>query len=168
MQLPASPPTTTPARAAANCSRSDRHDRSQTRLRLPARAVPPGRADQRPVSIPDLRALTERFQYALQFGAISVITGEVGSGKSTSLRHVTSTLQRGYLAHHLQLAAGNATPPRSPDLLSDAAVTAIHQGSGGLLRRANHLARGALVAAARESCSQVAAEHVRLAATEIL
>ena len=33
----------------------------------------------------------------------------------------------------------------------DAAVTAIHQGSGGLLRKANHLARGgALIAAARQ------------------
>lgn len=246
--------------------------------------------------IPGLKALTERFHYALSLGAISVITGEVGSGKSTSLRHLTSTLHpaefrliaviastgtlldllrqiclevgsppraslavlsstvrnllldikrkkqipllvvdeahllrfevfaqlhtltqfafdsqtlmpivlagqsslldrllfhtsrplasrvvgrshldalslddmRGYLAHHLQLAAGGAAQPSPPDLLSDPALLAIHQGSGGLLRRANHLARGALIAAAREGCSQVAAEHVRLAATEIL
>ena len=246
--------------------------------------------------IPGLKALTERFHYALQLGLITVITGEVGAGKSTSLRHVAGTLHpaeyrllaviattgtlldllrqiclemgtpprsslavlsrtvrdllteirrkkqtpllvvdeahllrievfaqlhtltqfafdsqtlmplvlagqsslldrllfhtsrplasrvvgrshldalslddmRGYLAHHLQLAAGGAAQPPLPDLLSDAAVTAIHQGSGGLLRRANHLARGALIAAAREGCSQVAAEHVRLAATEIL
>ena len=250
--------------------------------------------------IPGLKALTERFQYALQLGLITVITGEVGAGKSTSLRHVTSTLHpaeyrllaviattgtlldllrqiclemgtpprsslavlsrtvrdlladirrkkqtpllvideahllrfevfaqlhtltqfafdsqtlmplvlagqsslldrllfhtsrplasrvvgrshldalslddmRGYLVHHLQLAAGRDPDPaaaqRAADLLSDAAVVAIHQGSGGLLRRANHLAKGALIAAAREHCSQVAAEHVRLAATEIL
>ena len=246
--------------------------------------------------IPGLKALSERFHYALGLGAISVITGEVGSGKSTSLRHLTSSLHpaefrliaviastgtlldllrqiclevgtppraslavlsstvrnllldikrkkqspllvvdeahllrfevfaqlhtltqfafdsqtlmpivlagqsslldrllfhtsrplasrvlgrshldalalddmRGYLAHHLQLAAGGAAQPPRPHPLSDAAVLAIHQGSGGLLRRANHLARGALIAAARESCSQVAAEHVRLAATEIL
>ena len=79
---------------------------------------------------------------------------------------------RGYLLHHLQLAAGRDSDPaaaqRTADLLSDAAVIAIHQGSGGLLRRANHLARGALMATAREHCSQVAAEHVRIAATEIL
>jgi general secretion pathway protein A len=67
-----------------------------------------------------------------------------------------------YLAHHLALA-GVKTP-----LFSEPAVTAIHQGSGGLLRRANHLARGALVAAANEKCQQVAADHVRLAATELL
>ena len=42
--------------------------------------------------IPGLKALTERFQYALQLSLITVITGEVGAGKSTSLRHVTSTL----------------------------------------------------------------------------
>lgn len=251
-------------------------------------------------SLPGRAALTERFQYALRLGLISVITGEVGSGKSTSLRLLASTLHpaeyrllaviattgtmldllrqlclelgspprsslavlsrtvrdllaaikrkkqtpllvvdeahlmrfevfaqlhtltqfefdsqtlmpivlagqsslldrlmfhtsrplasrvvgrshlealslddmRGYLRHHLCLAASvtpnPTTPPQEPDLLSDDAVVAIHQGSGGLLRRANHLARGALLAAARESCAVVAAEHVRLAATELL
>jgi general secretion pathway protein A len=46
-------------------------------------------------------------------------------------------------------------------------VTAIHQGSGGLYRKANHLARGAIVAAARSESASVTAEHVRLAATEL-
>ena len=68
----------------------------------------------------------------------------------------------GYLSHHLELAGGSA------QLLSEEAVVAIHQGSGGLLRRANSLGRGALLAAARESCQVVSAEHVRLASTEIL
>lgn len=67
-----------------------------------------------------------------------------------------------YLDHHLKIVGG------SPDLLSDEAVTAIHQGSGGLLRRANALARGALLAAAHEKAPVVTAEHVRLATTEIL
>lgn len=242
--------------------------------------------------IPGLKALTERFGYAVQLGLITVITGEVGSGKSTSLRAVSSTLHpaeyrlialtattgtlldllrqiclhfgspprsslavlittvrellidirrkkhtpvlvldeahllrfevfaqlhtltqfdfdtqtlmpmvlagqsslldrllfhtsrplasrvvgrshlealalddmRGYLAHHLRLAGARD----GVDLLSDQAVVAVHQGSGGLLRRANHLARGALMAAAREGCAVVSAEHVRLASTEIL
>lgn len=38
----------------------------------------------------------------------------------------------------------------------------------GLLRKANHLARGALIAAANEKCQQVSADHVRLAATELI
>ena len=67
-----------------------------------------------------------------------------------------------YLAHHLAIAG------ISSNLFSDQAVTAIHQGSGGLLRRANHLARGALIAAASEQSHTVAAEHVRLAATELI
>jgi type II secretory pathway predicted ATPase ExeA len=67
-----------------------------------------------------------------------------------------------YLAHHLKVA-GLSTP-----LFSEPAVTAIQQGSGGLLRKANHLARGALIAAAAEKCHQVAAEHVRLAASELI
>jgi len=67
-----------------------------------------------------------------------------------------------YLRHHLELAGA------TKDLLSEEAVLAIHQGSGGLLRRAGALARGALLAAAQERCPVVSAEHVRLASTEIL
>ena len=66
-----------------------------------------------------------------------------------------------YLAHHLNLAGMKSNP------FEDAAITAIHQGSGGLLRKANHLARGALIAAAAEQSTAVSAEHVRRAATEI-
>jgi type II secretory pathway predicted ATPase ExeA len=66
-----------------------------------------------------------------------------------------------YIEHHLRLAG------IKNNLFEDSALTAIHQGSGGLLRKANHLARGALIAAAANKSMQVAAEHVRLAATEI-
>ena len=52
-------------------------------------------------------------------------------------------------------------------LFDETAVTAIQQGSGGLFRKANLLARGALIAAARKKSQAVGAEHVRLAATEI-
>jgi len=66
-----------------------------------------------------------------------------------------------YLLHHLNLAGIKKS------LFEDPAVTAIHQGSGGLLRKANNLARGALMAAAGHKSMMVNAEHVRLAATEI-
>ena len=66
-----------------------------------------------------------------------------------------------YLAHHLNLAGIKTSP------FEDAAITAIHQGSGGLLRKSNHLARGALIAAASDQSTTVTAEHVRRAATEI-
>lgn len=68
----------------------------------------------------------------------------------------------GYLKHHLELVGV------TEQLFSDEAILAIHQGSGGLLRRANYLAKGALIAAAREKCRVVAAEHVRIASTEII
>jgi type II secretory pathway predicted ATPase ExeA len=67
-----------------------------------------------------------------------------------------------YLNHHLKIA-GISQP-----LFADAALTAIQQGSGGLLRRANHLARGALIAAAHEKTHLVSAEHVRIASTELV
>ncbi len=67
-----------------------------------------------------------------------------------------------YLQHHQNIAGCKK------NLFSEQAVTAIHQGSGGLLRRANNLARGALVAAAAEKCTVVSADHVRVASTEII
>ncbi len=67
-----------------------------------------------------------------------------------------------YLNHHLKIAGLDHS------VFSEQAITAIHQGSGGLFRKANHLARGALIAAASEKCPQISAEHVRLASTELI
>lgn len=68
----------------------------------------------------------------------------------------------GYLKHHLEIGGVRE------QLFSDEAILAIHQGSGGLLRRANILARGSLIAASTEKCQVVSAEHVRIASTEII
>ena len=51
--------------------------------------------------LPGLKAFAERFLYALELGALSVITGEVGTGKSTSLRYAASPLHPSH---------GNALP----------------------------------------------------------
>lgn len=66
-----------------------------------------------------------------------------------------------YILHHLSIAGLKNSP------FDDQAITAIHQGSGGLFRKANHLARGALLAAAGEKSQRVSAEHVRLASSEL-
>ena len=66
-----------------------------------------------------------------------------------------------YLLHHLSIAGIKNM------LFDDTAITAIHQGSGGIFRKANHLARGSLVAAAMQKNKTVNAEHVRVAASEI-
>lgn len=66
-----------------------------------------------------------------------------------------------YIRHHLAIAGVKKNP------FDPAALTAIHQGSGGIFRKANHLARGALIAAARQQCAAVTADHVRLASTEL-
>lgn len=66
-----------------------------------------------------------------------------------------------YILHHLSIT-GIQT-----NIFEDAAITAIHQGAGGIFRKANHLARGALIAAAKNQSGIVTADHVRLAATEI-
>jgi general secretion pathway protein A len=67
-----------------------------------------------------------------------------------------------YLNHHIRIAGIKQS------LFSEQAITAIHQGSGGLFRRANHLARGALVAAAAEKCQIISADHVRIASSELI
>lgn len=42
--------------------------------------------------LPGLQASTERFMYGLELGAVSIVTGDVGSGKSTALRYASSKL----------------------------------------------------------------------------
>jgi general secretion pathway protein A len=67
-----------------------------------------------------------------------------------------------YLLHHLNIAGLKNNP------FEEQAVTAVHQGSGGLFRKANHLARGALIAAAGNKVQIVTADHVRTADSELL
>ena len=68
----------------------------------------------------------------------------------------------GYLQHHLNIAGLKNNP------FEEQAITAVHQGSGGLFRKANHLARGALIAAAGDKSQIVTADHVRMADSELL
>ncbi len=68
----------------------------------------------------------------------------------------------GYLRHHLEIGG------IKEQLFSEEAVLAIHQDSGGLLRKANLLARGSLIRAAIEKTNVVTAEHVRIASTELI
>jgi len=43
-------------------------------------------------ALPDLKPLVDRFDYAVAHGLVTVIIGDVGSGKSTSLRYAVSRL----------------------------------------------------------------------------
>ncbi len=58
------------------------------------------------------------------------------------LQEVNREGMKRYLDHHLKIAGLKQSP------FDSQAITAIYQGSGGLFRKANHLARGVLVAAA--------------------
>jgi general secretion pathway protein A len=77
------------------------------------------------------------------------------------LEGIEIKIMKNYLSHRLQ-KAGMKT-----NLFEDEAVTAIFQGSGGLFRKANHLARGSLIAACRTKNSVVLAPHVQTAASEV-
>lgn len=67
-----------------------------------------------------------------------------------------------YLIHHLKLAG------LGKNIFSEEAVFAIHQCSGGILRKANYVAKTAMLAAAMEGKQQISADHVRIAATELI
>jgi type II secretory pathway predicted ATPase ExeA len=67
-----------------------------------------------------------------------------------------------YISHHLRIAG------TEEKIFSDEALTAIHQGSGGLLRKANNLCRASMLAAAFEKNKVVSADHVRTAMTELI
>jgi general secretion pathway protein A len=66
-----------------------------------------------------------------------------------------------YLVHQLRLA-GTELP-----VFEQAAITAIHQATSGLLRRINALAHHALLAAASASCKTVTADVVGSALVEV-
>lgn len=95
----------------------------------------------------------------LHYGASAPLASRVIA--RCHLKGIDRQTMEDYLRHHLAIAGTDRM------LFDDAAVTAIHQGSGGLLRKANHLARGGIIAAARSESTSVTAEHVRLANTEI-
>ena len=80
----------------------------------------------------------------------------------THLSHLNQEQLFVYLEHHLGVAGVKK------QLFSEQAITAIYQGSAGILRKANFLARGGLIAAATEKEQVVSAEHIRLASTELL
>ena len=80
----------------------------------------------------------------------------------THLNNLNQEQTRVYLEHHLGVCGVKK------QLFSDQAITAIYQGSGGVLRKSNSLARGGLMAAAMEKEQVVSAEHIRIAATELL
>lgn len=79
----------------------------------------------------------------------------------THLEALKKEVMEEYLLHHLKLAGCNKR------IFSDEAIFAIHQGSGGLLRKANSLAKTAMLAAVMDETTTVSADHVRMATTEI-
>jgi len=94
-----------------------------------------------------------RYQKALPLASRVVARGSSNAVKKDEVDQ--------YLNHHLSIAVINT------QLFADAALTAIYQGSGGIYRKANNLARGALIAAAVDKASQVIPEHVQMASSEI-
>jgi general secretion pathway protein A len=77
------------------------------------------------------------------------------------LESIRKEVMEEYLNHHMRLTGC------SKKLFSDEAVFAIHQGSGGLLRKANALAKMSLLACVMDDAQTVAADHVRVATTEV-
>lgn len=67
-----------------------------------------------------------------------------------------------YINHHIKVTG------IKKNIFSENALTAIHQGSGGILRKANDLATGALIACMVESEQIVSEEHVRISSTELI
>ncbi|MDA8134352.1 MAG: AAA family ATPase [Desulfobacteraceae bacterium] len=108
-----------------------------------------------PVILAGQPTLVDKLQYRTSIPFASRVVAK------SHLEGLDMAGMRSYLIHHLKLCGVDT------NFFSDQAITAIHQGSGGLLRKANHLARGSLIAAAIEKSMSVSAEHVRIASSEI-
>ena len=56
----------------------------------------------------DIRSVQQRFDYAVRLGAVALLTGEIGSGKSTALRYVAATLHPSeYRPIHITACSGS-------------------------------------------------------------
>ena len=80
----------------------------------------------------------------------------------TYLEALNIKAMTGYINHHIEVAG------IKDKLFAEESILAIHQGSGGLLRKANILAQGALLAAAKSESHIVLPDHVRIASTEVI
>lgn len=78
------------------------------------------------------------------------------------LNGISRDKMKEYIDHHIHYSGLKISP------YSESAITAIHQGSGGYLRKANHLAKGGLIVASKLKLDMVDAEHIRIAATELI
>jgi len=108
-----------------------------------------------PVILAGQPTLVDKLQYRKSIPFASRIVAK------SHLEGLDMAGMKSYLIHHLKLCGVDT------NFFSDQAITAIHQGSGGLLRKANNLARGSLIAAAAEKSMSISAEHVRIASSEI-
>ena len=78
------------------------------------------------------------------------------------LEAIKKEVMEEYLSHHLELAG------LKKSIFPEPTVFAIHQSSGGILRRANFIAKAAMLAATIDQQHTVSAEHVRIASTELI
>ena len=78
------------------------------------------------------------------------------------LSSITREQMTDYINHHLKIVGVKQ------NLFNENAISAIYQGSGGLLRKANSLARGAILACMIDNESLVNEDHVRRASTELI
>ncbi len=100
--------------------------------------------------------LLDKFTYRLSAPLASRVIGK------THLTAINRDQMYEYLLHHLKSSGVKKM------LFSDTAVSAIQQGSGGILRKANSLAKGGLIACSSVQETTVNEEHIRIAATELI
>ncbi|MCK5883597.1 MAG: AAA family ATPase [Bacteriovoracaceae bacterium] len=100
--------------------------------------------------------LIDKFKYRSSAPLASRVMGKI------HLTSINRDQMEEYVLHHLKAAGVKKM------LFSETAITAIQQGSGGILRRANFLAKGGLVACSIDREDIVTAEHIRIASTELL
>lgn len=108
-----------------------------------------------PVILAGQNSLVDRLMYRTSLPLASRIVAR------SHLEGVDRQQMEDYLKHQLAIAG------LKHNCFDEQAITAIHQGSGGIFRKANHLARGAMIAAVGQKQHIVTAEHVRIAASEI-
>lgn len=108
-----------------------------------------------PIVLSGQNNLTDKLLYHSSRSLASRVVGR------SHLEGLSLSDMKNYLSHHTKIAGVKE------NLFMEDAILAIQQGSGGQLRKANNLAKGALLSAAKDNVHVVTAEHVRIASTEL-
>jgi type II secretory pathway predicted ATPase ExeA len=87
---------------------------------------------------PSITGVEERIHYAIRLGAVALITGEIGSGKSTALRYVTGNFHSSEYKILFVTASAGSILELYRQILSELGIDVGSSSRAVMIRRIKH------------------------------